>query len=385
MKNINMKELFKNKYFLLGAAVLVAIIICAICIPKALLAKERDTGNTEESVISYENEAEQRLAERTMAYLDSYIELPVATKNELADAAVQNYRIVMASGTDTITDEITRAIQDRLRSSMLALIENSDQLSEEDLEGLSAGITEIIWDVVLGQLQQYVDTADVGSSKENYDYLIESLQKQIEDLQKQKTKVSINARINSYGNLDPEALSEEELQLLAEKMGVSVPEIIDMINNATTQTDKDLVDKLEKELNELRKELQKEIQQEISTSERQTQTTTNGKDGKNGTDGKDGIDGKNGKNGTDGKDGINGKDGKDGSDGKTTYIGYADDPSGTNFSLTPTETSKYVGTCITSESTQPTDYAAYSNWQEYRAYVITATTDDSGVTTVHID
>lgn len=379
MKNINMKELFKNKYFLLGAAVLVAIIICAICIPKALLAKERDTGNTEESVISYENEVEQKLADRTMAYLDSYIELPVATKNELADAAVQNYRIVMASGTDTITDEITRAIQDRLRSSMLALIENSDQLSEEDLEGLSAGITEIIWDVVLGQLQQYVDTADVGSSKENYDYLIESLQKQIEDLRKQKTKVSINARINSYGNLDPEALSEEELQLLAEKMGVSVPEIIDMINSATTRTDKDLVDKLEKELNELRKELQKEIQQEISTSERQTQTTTNGKDGK------DGIDGKNGKNGTDGKDGINGKDGKDGSDGKTTYIGYADDPSGTNFSLTPTETSKYVGTCITSESTQPTDYAAYSNWQEYRAYVITATTDDSGVTTVHID
>lgn len=382
MKNINMKELFKNKYFLLGAAVLVAIIICAICIPKALLAKEKDKGNTEESVISYENEVEQKLADRTMAYLDSYIELPVATKNELADAAVQNYRIVMASGTDTITDEITRAIQDRLRSSMLALIENSDQLSEEDLEGLSAGITEIIWDVVLGQLQQYVDTADVGSSKENYDYLIESLQKQIEDLRKQKTKVSINARINSYGNLDPEALSEEELQLLAEKMGVSVPEIIDMINSATTRTDKDLVDKLEKELNELRKELQKEIQQEISTSERQTQTTTNGKDGK------DGIDGKNGKNGTDGKDGINGKDGKDGkdgSDGKTTYIGYADDPSGTNFSLTPTETSKYVGTCITSESTQPTDYAAYSNWQEYRAYVITATTDDSGVTTVHID
>lgn len=379
MKNINMKELFKNKYFLLGAAVLVAIIICAICIPKALLAKEKDKGNTEESVISYENEAEQKLADRTMAYLDSYIELPVATKNELADAAVQNYRIVMASGTDTITDEITRAIQDRLRSSMLALIENSDQLSEEDLEGLSAGITEIIWDVVLGQLQQYVDTADVGSSKENYDYLIKSLQKQIEDLRKQKTKVSINARINSYGNLDPEALSEEELQLLAEKMGVSVPEIIDMINSATTRTDKDLVDKLEKELNELRKELQKEIQQEISTSERQTQTTTNGKDGK------DGIDGKNGKNGTDGKDGINGKDGKDGSDGKTTYIGYADDPSGKNFSLTPTETSKYVGTCITSESTQPTDYAAYSNWQEYRAYVITATTDDSGVTTVHID
>lgn len=379
MKNINMKELFKNKYFLLGAAVLVAIIICAICIPKALLAKEKDKGNTEESVISYENEVEQKLADRTMAYLDSYIELPVATKNELADAAVQNYRIVMASGTDTITDEITGAIQDRLRSSMLALIENSDQLSEEDLEGLSAGITEIIWDVVLGQLQQYVDTADVGSSKENYDYLIESLQKQIEDLRKQKTKVSINARINSYGNLDPEALSEEELQLLAEKMGVSVPEIIDMINSATTRTDKDLVDKLEKELNELRKELQKEIQQEISTSERQTQTTTNGKDGK------DGIDGKNGKNGTDGKDGINGKDGKDGSDGKTTYIGYADDPSGTNFSLTPTETSKYVGTCITSESTQPTDYAAYSNWQEYRAYVITATTDDSGVTTVHID
>ncbi|MDE7021827.1 MAG: hypothetical protein K2P23_13155, partial [Lachnospiraceae bacterium] len=84
-------------------------------------------------------------------------------------------------------------------------------------------------------------------------------------------------------------------------------------------------------------------------------------------------------------DGQNGKDGMDGTHGKTTYIAYADSPDGTGFSLTPTETSKFVGTCITDASQQPADYQSYENWQIYRTYIITTTTDENNVTTVHIN
>lgn len=115
------------------------------------------------------------------------------------------------------------------------------------------------------------------------------------------------------------------------------------------------------------------------------QMESSGADGESGENGEDGKDGKDGRDGRDGRDGANGKDGKDGSDGKTTFLAYADDLSGTGFSLTPMETSKYVGTCITSESTQPRSYAAYSNWQIFRTYIITTTTDEYGVTTMHIN
>lgn len=157
----------------------------------------------------------------------------------------------------------------------------------------------------------------------------------------------------------------------------------------------------------------------------------NGVDGKAGTPGKDGSSGKNGKsayeiavengsangmtesewskglNGTDGKDGATGKSayeiavedgsaegmteaewseslkGEKGDSGKTTYLAYADDNTGTNFSLYPLTTSKYIGTCITDKTTQPKTAGEYS-WQVYKTYVITSTVED-GVTTVYIN
>lgn len=158
-----------------------------------------------------------------------------------------------------------------------------------------------------------------------------------------------------------------------------------------------------------------------------------GINGKNGIDGKDGITGKDGKSayeiavengntngmteeewskglngtdGTDGKDGAAGKSayevavengsakgmteaewaeslkGEKGESGKTTYLAYADDDTGTNFSIYPLNTSKYIGTCITDKTTQPKTAGEY-NWQVYKTYVITSIVEN-GVTTVYI-
>ena len=84
-----------------------------------------------------------------------------------------------------------------------------------------------------------------------------------------------------------------------------------------------------------------------------------------------------------GEDGKDGKDGTAGTDGKTTYIAYAEDAHGTGFSLTPTENSRYIGSCLSASDSQPDDAGEYE-WQEYRTYILSVTTDENNVTTLHI-
>ena len=85
-----------------------------------------------------------------------------------------------------------------------------------------------------------------------------------------------------------------------------------------------------------------------------------------------------------GEDGKVGENGKDGENGRSTYVAYADDASGSGFSLTPTETSKYIGTCITTADSQPSEASEYGNWQVYRNYIITSATDENNNTTLYI-
>lgn len=306
------------------------------------------------------------------------MELPEEAVNEIADAAVENYNIVLSSDTDVINDEITDAVRGRIRSVIFELSAQPETLSDQTLDALSSGVTEIIWNAVLDVLQAVPEEAAASEGqKEEYEFLIQSLQSQINALKERKTKVSINTNIQDQREIDItgedilsgiDSMSEQELAELAEKLGISVSQLRELLEASISKSNEDLTDdmkeKLEKEIDKLRRELEKEI---------------------SNTSGKEGAAGKTGQKGEQGEKGEKGADGKAGNDGKTTYIAYADDASGTNFSLTPTETAKYVGTCITSASEQPTDYSQYSNWQEYRTYIITATTDEEGVTTVHIN
>lgn len=369
LKKINLKS---KKTLLLCGAVLLGIILCI-----ALAVKVSANKAAKREVKTYDyTEAEQKLADEVKAYLAQYMELPDETSCEIADAAVENYNIVLTSDTDVINDEITDAVRKRIRSAIFVLSEQPETLPDETLDALSSGVTEIIWNAVLSVLQSMpAEAVSSEEQKEEYEYLIQSLQNQIDALKEHKTKVSINANIQDKREADITTedildsigdMSEQELLELAEKLGLSTDQLRELLESSISKSNEDLSDdmkeKFEKEIDKLRKELEKEI---------------------SNTTGKEGAAGKDGQKGEKGEKGANGQKGDD---GKTTYIAYADDAYGTNFSLVPTESSKYIGTCITSASQQPTDYAQYGNWQEYRTYIITSTTDpDTGVTTVHIN
>ena len=90
------------------------------------------------------------------------------------------------------------------------------------------------------------------------------------------------------------------------------------------------------------------------------------------------------KDGKDGTAGAKGAAGEPGETGKSTYIAYADDATGKGFSLTPTENTRCIGTCVTTDASQPTKPSAYT-WQIYRTYIITSATDENDVTTLYIN
>lgn len=345
-----LKKVLNNKFALIKVAGV--IILFGVLFVISTNAREKT-----EIPIEYDyNEEEQMLADAVKAYVSQYIVFPEKQLSAVADAAVKNYNIIISSDTDKVTDEITAAVQKRIRSIILPLAAEPEKIEIDTLDILATGTTEIIWNAVIDKLSL------AGGSYENEE-LMSSLQEQINTLRAQKIKVSIDANImDDVNNGDmPESLSlyesienmsAEELAALAARLGISVDRLTELYESNG---------RLKDEISALR--------QEIAAST-----------GRQGETGKTGDKGEKGDKGETGAAGVNG------TDGKTTYIAYADSASGANFSLVPTETSKYVGTCITTAGTQPTDPRQYSNWQEYRSYVITSTTDpDTGETTVHIN
>lgn len=367
-----MKEKLKNHPKILPIVVILAVIIAVAAL---MVVKNRE----QPEVVTYDYSAiEQQIADDVKAYLSLYLTLPDETAAQIADVAVQNYKIVIGSNVDIVSDDHTDAIKQRIRLAMVSLLdeETAAALTDDDLDALSSGIASIIWNSILSRIEA---TTIEDDYKEEYRYLSESIQNQINELEERKMKVSIQANIKKNPDIvdmDAETLlaivngmTDAELEELARSLGLSLDELYALLASANENLKEGIQKDLEKELAELKKELTKEITNQIQTSGKNASNTTsnNGRDGRDGSNGKDG------------------KDGQNGADGKTTFLAYADDLYGTGFSLTPTETSKYVGTCITSESSQPTNYSSYTNWQIYRTYIITTTTDADGVTTMHIN
>ena len=366
-----MKKLNLDSKKLIGVTAVIFLIILV-----SIIAMVRNRTPQEETVAAYRysNVAEQVLADEVIVYLQNVAGLGEAISIEMGNEAVEIYRSIIRSNVDVVNDDHTQAIQVRIETALEKYAAEYDEdLSAENITALSAGITEIIWKSILSQLESI--TEDVEMSE--YFYLVESLEQQIQDLENNKMKVSINANIKNNKELTADELlstvngmTDEEMRELAESFGLSLEDLQALLSAYGNSLSKELEKELETKIAEIKKELSAEVSSEIQKNSGKVEA---------------GKDGSAGKNGQDGKDGKDGSSGKDGSDGKTTYIAYADDMSGSGFSLTPTETSKYVGTCITNETVQPRNYASYSNWQLYRTYIITTTVDSNNVTTVHIN
>ncbi len=309
----------KMKIMVITGGVLVSVLV--------LFMVFNVTGKEDPITYEYDSAIERRLADEVKAYLGEYLILEEHDSNIIANEAVLGYRTIMESGIQSVTDEHADALNQNMRRA-LDEYTSDDQITYDDLEALASGISKIILDTILQQLEQST-MANMESYKEEYRALAESLQMQIDALNKKSTSVNITAHIRDSRNDIADAKSE-------------------------------IYDNVEREINSIRQTVSS-----ISDGE-DGKDGADGKDGRDGIDGKNGTNGKDGKNGTDGKNGANGKDGvdgKDGTNGKTTYLAYADDNTGKGFSLTPTPTSKYIGTCVTAETTQPARASAYTNWQ----------------------
>lgn len=348
-----------------------AVIILLIVVITMVAVKLRTTSEDEALEYTYNNVVEQVLADEVAIYLQDAAGLGDVINVKTGNEAVETYRSIVRSDVDVVNEDHTQAIQMRISKALKRFTEeDGEELTAEDISALSAGITERIWQTILSQIE--------NAEESKYIYLAESLQEQIDDLENRKMKVTIKANINSGSDMSAddllamvEGMSDSELKDLARAMGFSYDELNEMINSAGKDSTKEFENRLETLKREIISELKKEITRELAGWMEQTE-------GMDATDVTDRT-----VKTVRPQDRKAGADGKAGSDGKTTYIAYADDVSGKNFSLSPLETSKYIGTCITDEKTQPTSRSAYGNWQIYRSHVITETTEN-GVTTVHI-
>lgn len=355
LSNIKMPKMPKKMIIgsLAVIIVLIGLIIASVFI--------RD-GADEMPVYEY-TEIEQQLADAVKEYINECVELPEQSTAVLANEAVKNYRMIISSDVDIVSDDHTEAIQQKLKTTMLDLEGPITELSEEMMDGLSAGIAKIIWEMLYSQVETVVNTSELES---NYYYLADSIQGQIAKLEQRKMKVSIQANIeNNAADLTIEELlalvegmTDEEIEELAAKLGLSYEELFQLLAQEETargEGDQELDEKLEELRKELEKEFEKKLDKELSNID-SASDGTNGRGGRNSTDGKDGQDGK------------DGKDGKAGRDGESIFIMYAADSSGKDMSKTPNSDTKYMGTYIgTSASSNAADYT----WTRYSDATIT--------------
>lgn len=351
------KVLKKNKFIVFAGAALIVLAV-VLLIAYASRVKDKPVSASD----SEYNTEEEKLAEDVKIYLNGYFKLKEDEQDKIANEAVMNYRVIMKSGAQSITDAHTKALNEKMGNILDKYITG---ISQEEKEAFVSGINKIIFDTILNQLEQST-IAGTESYREEYQVLTKSLQTQIDALKKKSTAINITAHIK---NNDKEiADTKNEIKDVSDEIASMKQTIENMTigENGKNGTDG-----------------KNGVNGKDGADGKDGIDGKDGADGKNGVDGKDGINGKNGADGKDGRDGKDGADGKNGADGKSTYIAYADDSSGKNFSLTPTETSKYIGSCVTASASQPIDASQYK-WQLYRSYIIQSETDANNNTTIYI-
>lgn len=179
---------------------------------------------------------------------------------------------------------------------------------------------------------------------------------------------------NLYDRIKGDDTSDREVEITSEA------------DNGTSNTG------MVRELAELEKRITDSVLSQIDTQKTEVPEVVAGKDGQDGEKGERGeagprgaagpagITGATGKPGIAGATGEKGDTGEAGKDGLSTFIVYADTVDGKNMSMTPKETSKFIGTYQgTIRSSDPKDYT----WTEYKDKIITYTNDD-GKPTIHI-
>ena len=244
----------KNKIMIFAGIGLCAVILVLFMVSSV-------TGKESPVSFEYDSVIEANLAENVRNYLDEYLILEEHDRNIIANEAVENYRIIMLSGAENITDEHTDAINRNMIQALDSHTTDS-QITYEDLEALASGISKIILDTILFQIEES-GMSKLDAYKEEYVVLADSLQTQIDELKKRSTSINITAHVKN--------------------------------NDA--------------EIADAKNEIYSNVEQELSSMRKSISTISDGEDGKDGRDGKDGENGKAGSKGNHGKNGKNGTKG----------------------------------------------------------------------------
>ena len=326
-----MKKMSLTKLQIGAAAAILVVLSIIVAVARIKAAREVPAEK-----YTYSNVTEQVLADEVTTYLQGAADLGEDVGAKTANEAVESYRLIIKSDVDTVNDEHTNAIQNRISSS---LQESADEtnLGEADITALSAGVAEIVWQTVLSQIKTVTDNVE----ESDYFYLAESLQGQIKELEERKMKVSIRANIKNNTEMTPdellntvEGMTDQELEELAKSMGLSLEELQKLLESYQSDTDKETDSKL--------KEMEEKLTREIRYNE--------GEDGKNGNDG------------VQGERGQEGKTGNTGASGKSVFIRYSEKANGESMTERPTAATKYMGTYTGAKaSTNPSDYS----WSKY--------------------
>lgn len=326
MKKMNLK---KPQIYIAAAVILVLMLTVAVIRIKVSRKEPAEK-------YSYSNVAEQVLADEVTVYLQNAAGLGEEYGAKTANEAVESYRLILRSDVDAVNGDHTDAIQERIGTSIREYA-GDENLKEEDITALSAGVAEIVWQTVLSQ----IETATGNVEESDYFYLAESLQGQIKELEERKMKVTIRANVNNHTDLTPgellsmmDGMSDQELEEFAESMGLSMEELQKLLESYQSDTDKETESKL--------KEMEEKLTREIRENE--------------------GEDGKDGNNGAQGEQGEQGEEGKTGNTGKSVFIRYSEKENGERMTESPTAATKYMGTYTgTKASTNPSDYS----WSQY--------------------
>ncbi|MCM1182804.1 MAG: hypothetical protein NC337_05485 [Roseburia sp.] len=354
----------------------------ALLIAAALFFFINGGGGSDADNREYGTYVESKLADDVTAYLSGHAAFDDADRAEMADYSVETYNVVLKSGADAITDDHSAALTAMFRD---RLEEYGPGLSESDMDALSNGISSYVWQAVLLSLNIYKKGDMDAGYEQEYLKLAESLQAQIDELEEKSMNIHITARLREdetepgSGTNDAGRETEVAEAVFTRYMNGALTTVNSDLDKKMSEMESDIVRNVENDINRIRSDIASDVADDVNDrmdgirSEIASEITSELKNSiKNGEDGEDGRDGK------------NGRDGEDGRDGKSTYIAYADDASGRGFSLTPTETSRYIGTCVTTDSRQPAYSSAYGNWQLYRSYIITSATDENNNTTLYI-
>lgn len=314
-----LKKLSKrSRLILIFSMVAIMIIIIAVqCI--------NDRGEQKETytVKNYKNMAENNLANEVREYMKTYSDMDDRNIDAVTEVAVKDYNTVLNSGIDGVTDEHSGAVEESIKRTLLFLLQDTDtDLSEGDIDYLSNGICQIIWNALLEALNSN-DAMLSEKYEEQYIAFTASLQKQIDELAERSTAISITANIKQ----NEEGISASDLE----------------------SAKSDIYSEVHSELDSMKTEIRDDVMQNVS-------------DGTDGRDGTAGVDGKDGSNGKDGKDGNNG------SNGKSSYIHirYSAYDNGKEMTEKPFEDSTYIGIYSGTEKTAPEDRSKYT-WSKYKA------------------